>query len=155
MPAIVYREVEPSDMPALARIRAADWETEEYWRKRIAAYLGCELHPQHALHPRVLYVACECDAVVGFIAGHLTRRFACDGELEWIDVVPAHRRTGIASELFRLLVAWFVAQNAKRVCVDVNPTNVPAQKFYRRHGAVDLRPHWLVWPDIGAALRTP
>jgi len=57
----------------MARIRAAEWETEEYWRNRIAAYLRGELHPQHALRPRISYVSCEDDRVVGFIARHLTR----------------------------------------------------------------------------------
>ncbi|MGH9728076.1 MAG: GNAT family N-acetyltransferase [Candidatus Acidiferrales bacterium] len=148
---IIYREAESSDVPALARIRAGDWGTEEYWRTRIPAYTNGELPSQHALAPRVIYVACDGDSVVGFIAGHLTRRFSCDGELEWIDVIPERRRSGIASELLRLLAAWFVEQNASRICVDVDPANSAAQKFYHRHGAEDLRPHWLVWPDISAA----
>ena len=33
-----------------------------------------------------MYVTTNEDEVVGIIAGHLTRRFGCDGELEWIDV---------------------------------------------------------------------
>ena len=82
-----YREALKSDIPALARIRAAERETEEYWNQRIAGYLSCEIHPQHALMPRVLYVALDDDSPVGFIAGHLTRRYECDGELEWIEVV--------------------------------------------------------------------
>jgi hypothetical protein len=38
--------------------------------------------------PRVSYVAFEQGLIVGFIAGHLTRRYGCDGELEWINVSP-------------------------------------------------------------------
>jgi len=83
-----YRLAEKSDIPAIARIRAAEWETEEYWRVRISRYLNCELHPQQALMPRVSYVALEAESLVGFIAGQLTRRYACDGELEWINVIP-------------------------------------------------------------------
>jgi ribosomal protein S18 acetylase RimI-like enzyme len=114
-----------------------------------------ELHPQKALLPRVVYVVPKGDSPVGLIAGHLTRRLDCDGELEWIDVDPERRGSGIASELLRLLAEWFAKQKALRVCVDVDPGNAPAQKFYRRHGAEDLCPHWLVWPDIRVVLRKP
>jgi ribosomal protein S18 acetylase RimI-like enzyme len=152
MPAVFYREAEQSDIPAMARIRAAEWETEEYWRFRISRYLARELHPRQALMPRASYVALEGDALVGFIAGHLTRRFACDGELEWINVIPERRGSGVASELLRLLAAWFATQKASRICVDVEPANTPARRFYTRHGAEDLNPHWLVWNDINVVL---
>lgn len=148
----IYRPAEKSDIPALARIRAANWETEEYWSTRISGYMDCELHPQHALMSRAVYVASEGASVVGFIAGHLTHRYACDGELEWIDVIPGRRRSGIASELLRLLAAWFVGQTALRICVYVDPDNKAAQCFYRRHGADNLNEHWLIWNDITIAL---
>lgn len=143
-----YREATERDVPALARVRAATWGTEGYWGQRIAAYMGRELHPQRALDSRVVYVATDAGEVVGLIAGHLTTRLSCDGELEWIDVADTHRRRGIASELLRRLAVWFVAHEAYRICVDVDPDNVAAQHLYRRYGAEDLRPHWLVWPDM-------
>ena len=146
--AVRYREADKSDIPAMARIRAAEWGSEEYWKQRIAGYLNCELHPQHALLPRVIYTALEGDDVVGFIAGHLTRRFGCDGELEWINVIRERRRSGVSSELLRLLWRWFAEQKASRICVDVDPANVNARKFYKRHGASDLSPHWLVWDHV-------
>jgi len=149
---VLYRLAEKSDIPAMARIRAAEWETEEYWRGRISSYLDGELHPQQALMPRVSYLALEGESLVGFIAGHLTRRYACDGELEWINVVPERRGTGVASELLRLLAAWFVEQKASRVCVDVQPANTTARRFYTRHGAENLNSNWLVWNDIKIVL---
>ncbi|MFZ1112424.1 MAG: GNAT family N-acetyltransferase [Candidatus Acidiferrales bacterium] len=152
MATITCREAEKSDISAMARIRAAEWESEEYWRNRITAYLAGELHPQQALKPRVSYVSCEGDFLVGFIAGHLTRRYSCDGELEWINVIPERRGSGIASELLRSLAGWFVAQKALRICVDVQPTNIAARRFYARHGAEELNPHWLVWKDINVVL---
>jgi GNAT superfamily N-acetyltransferase len=152
MSKILYRLANESDVLAMARIRAADWETGEYWSARITRYLSCEQHPAQALLPRVSYVAAQGDALLGFIAGHLTRRFACDGELQWIDVVAQRRRQGVAAELLTLLAAWFVQQDASRICVDVQPTNVIARRFYARFGAVELNPHWLVWPDIKVVL---
>jgi GNAT superfamily N-acetyltransferase len=149
---MLYRQADKSDVPTMARIRAAEWETEEYWKRRISGYMDRESHPQQALLPRVIYVALDGDSVVGLVAGHLTRRHACDGELEWIDVVAGHRRSGVASELLRLLAQWFVGQKAIRVCVDVDPANTVARRFYARHGAESLNPHWLVWNDINIVL---
>ncbi len=147
-----YRQADESDIPGMARIRAAEWGTEEYWRSRIAAYMNCTLHPRQALMPRVNYVALEGDSMVGLIAGHLTRRHACAGELEWINVIPERRGSGIACELLRRLAEWFAAQKAFRVCVDVDPANPTARRFYERHGARDLQPHWMVWEDISVVL---
>lgn len=107
-----------------------------------------ELTQQRALKPRISYVSCEGDSLVGFIAGHLTRRHACNGELQWINVIPERRGSGIAAELLRLLAGWFVAQNALRIFVNVQPTNIAARRFYARCGAEDLNPHWLVWNGI-------
>lgn len=142
---MIYREAMTSDVPALARIRAAEWETQDYWQRRITGYLNGTLHPQQSLTPRVLYVALDGVATVGFIAGHLTRRSGCDGELEWINVVPDHRGTGIAAVLLRLLATWFQQHNALRVCVDPDEQ---ARAFYSRHGAIALNKHWMVWTDI-------
>jgi len=149
---VIYREAHRTDVQEMGRIRAVEWGDEEYWQKRIVGYMECAIDPQKALQQRVVYVAVEDDAVVGFVAGHLTRRFECDGELEWINVAAAKRGSGIAAELLRRLAAWFVEQKALKVCVDVQPTNTVARSFYRRHGAENLTPHWMVWKDIQAIL---
>jgi len=149
---VTYRHVEPADISGLARIRAAEWGGEDYWIARITGYLDGTHNPQKALPPRILYVALEEEKLIGFIAGHLTERFGCDGELEWVNVAPEHRGSDAASALFHLLAAWFVAQRATRVCVNCDEENSRAHRFYTRHGAVPLKPHWLVWEDIG--LRT-
>ena len=152
MSAIQYRAALESDIPAMARLRAAEWGQEQYWRDRIMGYMACELHPQHALRPRGLFIALQGDALIGFIAGHLTRRFGCDGELEWINVHSANRGTRVATDLLRLLAHWFAEHKARRICVDVDPENPAARRFYTKHGATELNPHWLVWDDIGLVL---
>ena len=153
--AVVYREANLTDVGPLARIRAAEWGTEQYWQDRITGYMRGDVHPQKALAPRVVLVADDHGLIVGFIAGHLTRRLDCDGELEWLDVIAERRRIGIASELLRALAAWFQVRQARRICVDVDPRNAPARAFYGKHGAENLNPHWLVWPDITAATARP
>jgi ribosomal protein S18 acetylase RimI-like enzyme len=150
--AIHYRKAGTSDVAALAHIRSIDWGSEEYWRARISGYMNGELHPQKALAPRIVYAAFHGDLAVGFIAGHLTRRYECDGELEWLNVIPAHRRSGVAPELLRLLAGWFVEEKAHKICVDVDPANAAARRFYANHGASILNPHWMVWEDIGVVL---
>jgi ribosomal protein S18 acetylase RimI-like enzyme len=143
-----YREVNESDISAIAHIRAKDSGAEENWNGRISGYWNRKHHPQQALAPRVIYVAADGGTVVGFIAGHLTRRFNCDGELQWIDVIPEYREKGIATELLQQLVAWFISQKASYICVNCAPDNIVAQNFYRRHGAENLNEYWLVWKDM-------
>jgi ribosomal protein S18 acetylase RimI-like enzyme len=143
-----YRQADESDVPAMAQIRAAEWGIEECWKNRILGYMRCELHPQQALKPRIIYVALQGVSMVGFIAGHLTTRYGCDGELQWINVVAENRSSGTASELLRILAKWFVQQGKLRICVDVDPANLRARKFYMKHGAEELNKHWLVWNDI-------
>jgi Acetyltransferases, including N-acetylases of ribosomal proteins len=145
---ITFREVESSDIPALARIRAAESQTEQYWIDRITGYLDGTHNPQKALPPRILYVAQQDDSMIGFISGHLTERFQCAGELQWINVVERQRGGGAAGALFNLLATWFEQQKALRICVNCSPENPRAYCFYTRHGAVPMNDHWLIWEDI-------
>jgi ribosomal protein S18 acetylase RimI-like enzyme len=139
----------------MAEIRALEWGTKDYWIDRVMQYLNCDNYPytQTALLPRVVYVGLSNDAVIGYIAGHLTHRLNCDGELEWINVIANFRGSGVASELLKLLAQWFVEQGALKICIDVEPTNATAQRFYRRHGAENLNQHWLFWKDISFVLK--
>lgn len=116
-------------------------------------YLAGEHHPHHSLAPRVAYVAMSGGTVVGYIAGHRTTRFGCAGELQWLLVAPTQRRGTVASGLLAALATWFSAQGATRVCVNVAPENVPARRFYSRHGAMDLSEYWMVWSDVAVAAR--
>jgi GNAT superfamily N-acetyltransferase len=149
---MLYREAQSADIAAMAEIRAADWGAQEYWETRISQYLNYQLHPGEALEPRVAFICQEHESVVGLIAGHLTRRFGCDGELEWISVRLEYRGRGIAAELFQLLAQWFIQHNALRICVDVEPANQVARRFYARHGAQEFKPHWMIWSDLRLAV---
>ncbi len=145
---MLYRPFQSADLPGVAAIRAREWESQQYWEERIAGYLAGRRNPQYALAPRACFVAEENGQITGFAAGHLTTRYSCQGELEWINVLPEHRSRGIASALLRSLAGWFAEQGAHRVCVDVDPTNTVARAFYEKHGAEPLNRHWLVWTAI-------
>jgi ribosomal protein S18 acetylase RimI-like enzyme len=96
-----------------------------------------------------MWIAEENGSPVGYVAGHLTRRFDCDGEVQWIYVIQSRRRSGIATALLRLMAQWFGEHDAHRICVDVGDDE--ARHFYRKTGATELRPHWMVWEDLPAA----
>jgi GNAT superfamily N-acetyltransferase len=142
---IIYRRAGPGDVPAMADLPQPG-EAGGDPPERMLRYVTGESHPRQALPPRAMWIAEANGAPIGYAAGHLTRRFDCDGELQWIYVVREHRRSRVASELLRLLAGWFVDQRALRICVDVGDD--AARPFYRRLGAVDLNKHWMVWNDI-------
>ncbi|HUX67215.1 MAG TPA: GNAT family N-acetyltransferase [Terriglobales bacterium] len=147
-----YRQASKGDVPDMARIRTYDGGSEDYWNERIGGYLDRTYHPDQALGPRVAYLATAEGMSVGFVAGHLSRHFDCQAELEWINVLPEYRQHGIGLALLRMLATWLVAQSALRVCVDVSPANADARRFYARHGAIPLKRHFLVWENIGSLL---
>ena len=144
---ITLRPVEYRDIPAMARIRAREWETETYWVDRIGAYLSGNLSPQQALNARAAFAAMDGMHLAGFVAGHQTHRFDCDGELEWINVAEQWRGHGFAVALLAAMGAWFQDQGAHRVCVNVAPDNVAARRLYRSCGAQPLAEFWMVWED--------
>lgn len=144
-PAVEYRRATPADVPRFVNLPRRG---EAGGDPRMLQYLMGLHHPRHALAPRAMWVAEAGSMPVGYVAGHLSRRFGCEGELQWIYVVPEHRGTAVASTLLRLLAAWFIEQGARRVCVDVGDD--AARPFYRRHGAEELGEHWMMWEDISA-----
>jgi len=112
-----------------------------------------EHSPRLALEERIVYLSESEGQITGMIAGHLTRRYRCSGEVQWVDVDFSRSRRGIASALLYVLADWFVERDALRVCVDVRPENERARAFYRARGAEVLNEHWMVWKDISAILR--
>ncbi len=118
----------------------------------MAAYLHGTHHPYQARPPRVAYVALVHQVVVGYIAGHLTHRYGCDGEVQYLFVTPAHRRRGVAAQLLRLQAQWFREHQAGKICVNVAPKNAAARTFYARQGATEFNPFWYVWNDIGSVI---
>ncbi|HET7224329.1 MAG TPA: GNAT family N-acetyltransferase [Candidatus Eisenbacteria bacterium] len=152
---VAIRQATLSDVPAMSALReAVQWEGGAP-AERMRLYLAGEHHPRHALAPRAAFVADRGEAVIGYAAVHLTRRFGCEGELEWLLVAPEARGSGLADRLLRSAAGWLVQRGAHRVCVDVAPDNTRARRFYRRHGATDLDRCWMAWDDIAAALDGP
>lgn len=144
---VIIRPVEDTDIPAMADIRAREWADKTFWIDRITRYKRGEHNPQQALPERALFVAVDREIVVGLAAGHRTLRFDCDGELQWINVAAGKRGQGIAGMLMARIGAWFVEQNARRICVNVAPQNTTARRLYVERGARPLNQEWMVWDD--------
>jgi GNAT superfamily N-acetyltransferase len=143
---IVYREATEEDIPKIAKLRVIYSGTVEYWADRILNYFRGQLNPQKALPQRVIYVAAHNSDIVAFIAGHLSTRYNCEGELQWLDTLENYRRKGIATSLLKILGKWFIENNAYKICVD--PGNPNARTFYQDNRATNLNDHWMFWIDI-------
>jgi GNAT superfamily N-acetyltransferase len=137
MAAISIRGASQDDVPAMARLRDACAWTGGAGELTMQRYLAGAHHPQHARAPRAAFIAEVAGQAIGFIAGHVTARFECDGELQWMLVAPAWRGGPVSNALLRSLAQWFAVEGARR--------------FYGRHGAIDLSEFWMVWPDIRVA----
>lgn len=145
------REATVADVAAMQACRLRDPAAEPADR-RMAAYFAGEHHPQQALLPRTGFVALAEGEVIGYIAGHLTTRHGCAGEVQYLYVAPPYRHRGIGTALLHDLAAWFQARHARKVCVALADDSPPeARPFYESAGAAPLRKHWYGWEDIAAA----
>lgn len=151
MPDHLIRPATIRDVPLMAALRdKSGWQGGAN-AERMAKYLSNEHHPQCAGPQRVAFIAIQDDELVGFVAGHSTTRFGCQGELQWMLVHPGYRGSSVASDLLIQIAEWFIQNDATHVCVNVEPDNSRARRFYRCHGAVGLSEYWLEWPDITKA----
>jgi GNAT superfamily N-acetyltransferase len=144
---IRFRVATSADVPAMATCRLTDAAAGPA-DTRMAAYFAGKHHPQQALAPRVGYVALVRDTVIGYIAGHLTTRHGCAGEVQYLFVAPEFRRRRVATALLRLLADWFGTSRALKVCVCVDADSPAAEPFYVAQGASPFRRLWYGWDDI-------
>jgi len=150
-----YRQVTQADVDAMSELRSRSGWSGGASRDRMLAYFRGEHHPKQALLERVGYVADSDGVVTAFIAGHLTTRFGCAGELQWILVGPEARGLGVADTLWLLLKEWFQAHAVLSVCVNVEPENAHARAFYARQGAEVHACSWMIWRDLTQSYTVP
>ena len=108
------REASLDDVPAMASLR----ERSGMGRRGVRGYHAAEYcrraRSPHFLGLRVVFLANFDASAIGYIAGHLTTRFGCDGELQWLLVAPDHRGGPTATRLLRRLAGWFDRHSARR-----------------------------------------
>jgi GNAT superfamily N-acetyltransferase len=98
---------------------------------------------------RLVLKALRDGALVGFIAGHLTSRYAMDSEIQSFYVLRDHQRKGVGSALLAALADWLVGQGVRSLCVGIAAEN-PYRAFYLKRGARYLNDHWMYWSDVSA-----
>jgi GNAT superfamily N-acetyltransferase len=149
---IRFRIATSADASPMAACRLTD-PTAGAADSRMAAYLDGQHHPQQALLSREGYVALIGERIVGYIAGHQTTRYGCEGEVQYLFVAPEHRRRGIATVLLRLMAAWFQQAGVRNVCVCIDADSPSAKPFYEAAGATPIEKLWYVWNDIAIVCR--
>src|ERR1700744_5431608 len=90
MDGLIFRVATLADVAAMMQCRALDAGSPVGYPK--LEYFTGGHHPQKALAPRIGFGGFHGETLVGYIAGHLTTRFAYDGEIQYLFVAPSYRR---------------------------------------------------------------
>jgi ribosomal-protein-alanine N-acetyltransferase len=126
---VTVRAARPDDVPAIADLEAdnlgVDAWSEGLVREGVAGNL-----------PTISYLVADVD---GAVVGHATASVVADiAELQRIAVDPAHRRTGLASELLAAVVGLAEAGGADRLLLEVREDNAGAIAFYAAREFVEV-----------------
>jgi ribosomal-protein-alanine N-acetyltransferase len=126
---VTVRTARPEDVAAIADLEldnlGVDAWSEGLVREGVTGNL-----------PTISYLVAEVD---GAIVGHATASVVADiAELQRIAVDPAHRRTGLASDLLAAVVAVAKLEGADRLLLEVREDNAGAIAFYAARGFVEV-----------------
>lgn len=119
----------------------------DFWHDRWWRYVAEGSTAQKSLGDGFAILALRSEHVCGFAAYHHTRRWDCDAELESIYVRLKHQGHGIGTMLLQEIVMRLRAEGSRSLCVGYAPDN-PYKRFYFKHGAIELNPHWGVWRSL-------
>lgn len=86
-------------------------------------------------------------APAGYAAYHYARRHNTEAELQSSYMLKETQGRGIGTAPLRRIADRLVAEGTGSMCVGYEPGN-PYKRFYARHGAVEINPHWAYWPDL-------
>src|SRR5690606_12651593 len=108
------------------------------------AFDEAEISRQLRSRGTVALVAESEENIAGFL---IARRSGPNADILTIDVVTAHRRQGVASELFLRAEALLRRQGVRRCRLQVAVANTGAIDFYRKRGYRTLRTLAAYYPD--------
>ena len=117
------------------------------WR----SYISQGSRAQMATGDSFTFIAEVDKQPVGFAAYHHTRRHNTDAELQSIYVLQEAQGCGVGTALLQLIALRLIEEGSVTMCVGYDPRN-PYRRFYRKHGAVEINPHWSLWPDVRTIL---
>jgi GNAT superfamily N-acetyltransferase len=159
---LLLRDARPDDAADVARLlirtKEESWpgpidphdQDFDFWHNRWRAYIAEGSRAQKSLGDGFVILALVDGEFAGFAGYHHTRRWDCHAELESIYVRLRYQRRGIGTALLREIIRRLAAEGSQSLCVGYAPHN-PYRQFYRKHGAVEINPHWAVWRILSAA----
>ena len=115
----------------------------DFWHDRWRRYLEEGSRAQQASGDGFAILARMKGALVGFAAYHHTRWWDCDAELQAIYVRLSHQGRGVGTRLLREIMQRLRGDGSRSLCVGYSPDN-PYKRFYLKHGAIEINPHWAV-----------
>ena len=138
----LVRPMRPSDLPAVMQVThrslPLSWG-ETVWREELASPLG-------------RYLVLEED---GAVSGYIGLKLISDeAHVMTIAVRPEHRRQGLARTLVEVALADPAAADARRVHLEVRPSNVGARALYGSLGFVQTGLRFAYYGDEDALLMT-
>lgn len=130
---------------------------EKFWADRWRGYIAHGSRAQKSLGDGWVFLAETDGGPVGYVAYHHTTRHDTDAELQNIYVLKDWQGRGIGTHLLGTVAHRLQADGSRRMCVGYDSES-PYQRFYMKHGAVELAPGspWAIWHDlVGLAARLP
>jgi GNAT superfamily N-acetyltransferase len=160
-PEILFRDASPEDADAITRVPIRTKEESfpapidpkdlkfDFWRDRWQHYLQEGSSAQQSLGDGYAILAEHRGQLIGFAGYHHTRRWGCDAELESIYIRLSHQGRGVGTFLLREIIKRLRQDGSRSMCVGYSPSN-PYKRFYIKHGATEINPHWAVWRTLPA-----
>ena len=127
---------------------------EAFWTDRWRSYLNDGSRAQGSLGDGFALPAELSGKAVAFAAWHHTTRHGTNAELESIYVVHSAQRAGVGTALLRAVASRLLADGSRSLCVGYDPRS-PYKRFYFKHGAVELNPHWAIWRPLDTLALDP
>lgn len=153
------RDARPEDAAELVRVLIRTKEESfpslidshdrdfHFWHDRWYGYLNEGSRAQYALGDGFGILAESGAELIGFAAYHHTRRWRCDAELQSMYVLRHQQGRGAGTALLHEVVRRLREDGSSSLCVGYDPAN-PYKRFYVKHGAVEINPHWAVWREL-------
>jgi [ribosomal protein S18]-alanine N-acetyltransferase len=130
---VTVRPAVAADASAIATLERDNLGTDAWSEALVAEGVAGNL-------PTVRYLVAEVDGRDGpSIVGHAVTSVVADiAELQRIAVDPAHRRTGLATELLEAVIGAAREGGADRLLLEVREDNAGARAFYASREFVEV-----------------
>jgi GNAT superfamily N-acetyltransferase len=109
-------------------------------------YLNRTRSPRLAKEPRIVILASDGAAVVGYAACHETTKWGVAAELQSIYLLKEYQGGGIGTALFCVIVEWTERAGPRSLGVGIAAGN-PYQRFYQKLGGTALDEHTYLWRE--------